>query len=59
MTNEERSEAILAEFGLTEMCIEPIYRERMPADERPGQLTRDERESVLVLAEMLRERPLR
>ena len=53
---EWRSERLLNEFGLTEQVAEPIYRERMPADDKEGAFNRIEYEGLMVIAQMFRER---
>lgn len=52
---ERRSERMLSEFGLTEPVHEPIYRERMPHDDKPAHFSPIERESLMVLASMRKE----
>lgn len=51
-----RSERILAEFGVDLMVAEPVYRERMEADEKPHPFTLIERQGLLALGTMWKER---
>ena len=50
-----RSELMFIEFGLDQMVMEPIYRERMLADDRPGHFSQIEREGLMVMSELLKE----
>jgi len=50
-----RSERYLHyEFGLTEMVVEKVWRERLAIDDHPVQLNRIEREGLMVIASMLK-----
>jgi len=51
-----RSERMLQEFGLDQMVVEPIKRERQRVDDRPGSFTRIEYEGLRVVAQMWKER---
>ena len=50
-----RSERMLQKFGLDLMVVEPIYRERMPSDDRDAHFTPIEREGLMVMSELLKE----
>lgn len=51
-----RSERMLQQFGLDQMVSEPIMRERTVLDDEPARLNYYERQGLMVVAEVCKEK---